>query len=73
MSNVTDDVRRDLTFGIHPDRFPTQVNAGRVAKFLAQLGQFRGNRSIKVTRLCQQIESAIPVDKPASDKPGAGR
>jgi flagellar motor switch protein FliM len=26
-------------------------------KFLAQLGQFRGSRALRITRMCQQIEA----------------
>jgi flagellar motor switch protein FliM len=33
-------------------------------KFLAQCGQYRGNRAIRITRACQQVEHVTKGDKP---------
>jgi flagellar motor switch protein FliM len=37
-------------------------------KFLGQVGQFRGNKSVRITRVCQDNGDGVKVDKP-SDRP----
>src|SRR5688500_16404103 len=43
-------------------------------KFLAQVGQLRGNRAVRVTRMCQQIDGPkVDAPSPASSAPAGDR